>query len=117
MTFLINSKVGTRLQSYKILLTRHAKNDIAEIGDYIAYTLLEPELAYKFIHGLQKSITSLQLLPSRHSLIPKNLMINRKIHCLPYQNYYVFYDIVEKTKTVVVLRIGYNRRNWNEILR
>ena len=32
------------------------------------------------------------------------------------KNYYVFYEIEETMNTVIVLRIGYNRRNWKEIL-
>lgn len=35
---------------------------------------------------------------------------------MPYKNHYIFYEIVEGLKTVIVLRVGHNRRNWKEIL-
>lgn len=29
---------------------------------------------------------------------------------------YIFFEIVESTHVVIILRIGYNRRNWKDIL-
>lgn len=42
------------MKEYNIILTRRAKDDIIDIGDYIAYTLLEPETAYRFVAGQRK---------------------------------------------------------------
>jgi len=44
------------LKEYNIILTKRAKDDIIDIGDYIAYTLLEPETAYHFVAGLRNAI-------------------------------------------------------------
>lgn len=44
------------MKEYNIILTRRAKDDIIDIGDYIAYTLLEPETAYRFVAGLRNVI-------------------------------------------------------------
>ena len=40
------------MKEYDVALTRRAKNDIIDIGDYISYILLEPETAYRFVTGL-----------------------------------------------------------------
>lgn len=37
------------MKEYDVVLTRRAKNDIIDIGDYISYTLLESETAYRFV--------------------------------------------------------------------
>ena len=104
------------MKEYDVVLTRRAKNDIIDIGDYIAYTLLEPETAYRFVIGLRGAISTLQELPSRFALVDDLVLSSQEIHCMPYKNYYVFYEIEETMNTVVVLRVGYNRRNWKEIL-
>ena len=51
------------MKEYNIILTRRAKDDIVDIGDYIAYTLLEPETAHRFVTGLRSSIVTLKELP------------------------------------------------------
>jgi len=104
------------MPEYRIVLTRRAKDDIVDIGDYITYTLLEPDTAQNFVEGLRKSIASLKDFPNRHALVTDVVLSSQGIHCMPYRNYYVFYEIIAPMYTVIVLRIGYNRRNWKEIL-
>lgn len=104
------------MQQYRIVLTRRAKDDLIDIGDYITYTLLEPETALKFVRGLRESIATLKEFPQKFALIDDQVLSSQGIHCMPYKNYYVFYEIVDMMNTVIVLRIGYNRRNWKEIL-
>lgn len=104
------------MKEYDVVLTRRAKNDIIDIGDYVAYTLLEPETAYRFVAGLRNAILKLHELPNRFALVDDLILSSQGIHCMPYENYYVFYKIEETMSTVVVLRVGYNRRNWKRIL-
>ncbi len=104
------------MSEYNIVLTRRAKGDIIDIGDYIAYTLLEPETSYKFVTGLRNAIATLKSSPNRYALVDDCVLASQGIHCMPYKNYYVFYEVEEERGIVIVLRIGYNRRNWKEIL-
>lgn len=104
------------MPDYRIVLTRRAKDDIVDIGDYITYTLLEPNTARNFIIGLRKTIIKLNEFPERYSLIDDAVLASQGIRCMPYKNYYIFYEIVDGLKTVIVLRVGHNRRNWKEIL-
>ena len=55
-------------------------------------------------------------LPNRFALVDDLVLSSQGIHCMPYKNYYVFYEIEETMNTVVLLRVGYNRKNWKEIL-
>lgn len=104
------------MSNYNVLITNRAKNDLVGIGDYITYTLFEPEIALNLIKGIRQQINKLSELPIRQSFIDDVVLASQGIRCLPYKNYYIFYQIEELTKTVFVLRIGYNRRNWKEIL-
>ena len=104
------------MNDYRITLTQRAKDDIIDIGDYITYTLLEPDTSRKFIKGLRNSISQLKFLPYKFPLVQDDILQNQNIRCMPYKNYYIFYEVVEIMHVVIVLRIGYNRRNWKDIL-
>ncbi len=105
-----------KMPEHKIVLTRRAQDDIVDIGDYITYTLLEPETAQNFVRGLRKAIAKLKNIPNGYVLVDDVVLASQGIHCMPYKNYYIFYEVVDAMNTVIVLRIGYNRRNWKEIL-
>lgn len=104
------------MNEYRITLTQRAKDDIINIGDYITYTLLEPDISSNFIKGLRTSISQLKFFPYKFPLVQDEIMQNQGIRCMPYKNYYIFFEIVESMHVVIILRIGYNRRNWKDIL-
>lgn len=54
---------------YRLVLTKKAIDDMIDIGDYITYTLLEPQTSRDFVKGLHQAIRSLSSLPNRYSLI------------------------------------------------
>ncbi len=103
------------MNDYHITFTPRAKNDILEIGDHITYTLSEPDISKKFIQGLKNSISQLSLFPYIFPLIQGKILQNNNVHCKPYKNYYIFYEIDEFTHTVIILRIGYNKRDWKNL--
>lgn len=103
------------MNDYQITLTKRAADDIIDIGDYIAYTLLEPDTSKNFIKGLRKSISQLKFFPYKFPLVKDDVLQNQGIRCMPYKNYYIFYEIIEITHNVIILRICYNQRNWTSI--
>ena len=104
------------MDDYRIILTQRAKDDIIDIGDYISFILLEPEISISFIKGLKNSISQLTLFPAKFPLVQDDTLQSQGIRCMPYKNYYIFYKIVEIRQVVIILRIGYNKRNWKDIL-
>ena len=54
--------------------------------------------------------------PYKFPLVQDDILQSQGIRCMPYKNYYIFYEIVEAMYVVIILRIGYNRRNWKDIL-
>lgn len=104
------------MNDYQITLTKRAKDDIIDIGDYIAYTLSEPDTSKNFITGLKASISHLKVFPYKFPLVQDIILESQGIRCMPYKNHYIFYKIIDTNHVVIVLRIGYNRRNWNDIL-
>lgn len=103
--------------TYKIVMTRRAKQDIIDIGDHITYTLLEPGISGTFIHNLRNAISKLSTFPYKYPLIHDDILAKQNIHCMPYRNYYVFYQVSDNQNLVIIIRIGYKRRNWKSILK
>ena len=99
------------MNEYRIVLTSRAKNDIIDIGDYISFTLLSPDTSQNFIKGLRNSISQLKFFPLKFPLVQDEVL-----RCMPYKNHYIFYKVFSSHQIVVILRIGYNRRNWKKIL-
>lgn len=104
------------MNSYRIVLTQRAKDDIIDIGDYITYSLLEPDTSQNFIKGLRNSISQLKFFPYKFPLVQDTLLQIQSIRCMPYKSHYIFYQIIEPSQVIMILRIGYNRRNWKNIL-
>ena len=103
------------MNNYSIKISRRAREDIIDIGDYIAYVLMEPETSKKLIKGLKNSISNLKYFTYRFPLI-QNIRNKDGIRCMPYKNYFIFYIISEDYYSIIILRIGYKRRNWKDIL-
>ena len=101
---------------YDLVVTKLAWQYVLDIGDYISYTLEQPDIAGSFVHALREQIATLKSLPFRYGVSRDPVLAAQSIRCMPYKNYYVFYEIDEEENRVWILRIGYNRRNWKEIL-
>ncbi len=104
------------MSEYRIMLTQRAKDDITDIGDYISYTLSEPATSQKFIKGLRHSISQLKNFPYKFPLVHDDILQTQGIRCMPHKNFYIFYKIDEAVFLVIVLLIGYNKRNWKNFL-
>jgi toxin ParE1/3/4 len=105
------------MPDYSVIMTVKANDDIIDIGDYITYTLLEPDTALNLVKGLRLSISSLKSFPKRYALVDDIVLKSQGIRCLPYKNYFAFYIVIDEMNMVVILRVGYFRRNWKEILK
>ncbi len=54
------------MQKYKVILTDLAERDLEDIGDYIAYILLNPGASENTIRAIRKQIKNLQVFPESH---------------------------------------------------
>lgn len=117
MQYLMNWKKGmVAMNEYRITLTPRAKDDLIDIGDYITFILLESDIARNYIKGLRNSISQLKIYPCKFPLVQDDILQSQVVRCMPYKNHYVFYEVIDMLQVVIVLRIGYNKRNWKDIL-
>ena len=58
--------------NYIVRLTAKAKQDLRNIYEYVAFTLLEPGIAKNLTNRIADGLKSLNQMPQRYTLIRKN---------------------------------------------
>ncbi len=104
------------MTEYIVEITSPVERDLTDILVYITETLKEPETARRIYAAIKREILTLSALPQRHSVVDEPPYAEMGIRRLFVENYAVFYSIDAQTRTVRVLRVLYNRREWQHIL-
>ena len=102
---------------YHINITQPAEYDIKEAVKYITEQLLNPIAAGKLLDDAERAIFSLNDMPHRFALVKDDDLARLEFRFMPVNNYLIFYIIREETKTVVIQRFLYGRRDWATILK
>ncbi|HAK46330.1 MAG TPA: type II toxin-antitoxin system RelE/ParE family toxin [Spirochaeta sp.] len=101
---------------YQIIITEPASNDITSIVNYISNILKNPSAAESHLTGIEKGIKELQEMPMKYQKAADDYLSKKNIRCFTVKNYYIFYRVDEKEKSVVIIRVLYASRNWAFIL-
>ena len=102
---------------YNIVISEPAEQDIRSAVEYIDEELQNRTAAENFLDDIDKAVLSLGDMPLRYSLVADSQLAGWGIRYFPVKNYIVFYVVREKTKTVVIERVLYKRRDWEAILK
>jgi toxin ParE1/3/4 len=102
--------------SMKIVYTHTARQDLREIYEYIAFTLLVPETARSLTGKIMADIRSLETFPERNPLYKDEPWHSQGVRFLPVKNYLVFYTVNNETETVSIARILYGGRDISKQL-
>lgn len=102
------------MKMYKLKISPEAKDDLAEIKDYISKELCNPQAAINLVSKIIKKIRGLTEYPGIGSLLSSVIDIQTDYRFLICGNYLIFYRYEEGI--VFVLRILYGRRNYTHIL-
>ena len=104
------------MNDWNILLTKHAEDDLRDIYEYIAFTLLEPGAAGKLTRKIIDQINKLKVSPKSYALYPKEPWKSRGLRRRNAGNYAIFFLPVESKNTVAVIRIVYGGGDIERIL-
>ena len=91
--------------------TFRAREDLREIYEYIAYTLLVPDVARQLVKRIMAEIRSLERMAERYPLYRDEPWCSRGLRFLPVKNYLVFFTVQNEAETVSILRIRYGGRD------
>jgi len=68
------------------------------------------------LDDIEIAVDSLEDMPKRHALVKNEMLAGLGFRVLPIHNYLIFYVVREETKSVIIERFLYNRRDWSNII-
>lgn len=97
--------------TYEIVFTDTAKEELEEIYEYISEHLLEVGVANKLMDKIEQSILRLEQNP--HSCVEVHIKPHNNVYRkLVIDNYIALYEIEETYKQVVIYRVLYGKRDY-----
>jgi len=99
------------MNSWSVVYTGQAEQDLRDIYEYIAFSLLKPDTGKNQLRRIMAAVAGLSKMPLRHRLYDKEPWHSKGLRVLQVDNYLTFYLPVETRNTVVVIRIMYGGRN------
>ena len=103
-------------KAYDLILETTASLDLYGILDYITDVLKAPTSAERVYWSIKDRVLSLEEMPYRFPLVREEPFASMGVRLMPVENYNAFYIIDEQKSEVHILRILYNRREWQSIL-
>ncbi len=101
--------------TYSVVYSPEARNDIKDIYSYIAFELLVPGTAEGQVNRIRKAICSLDFMPSRNPIVDWEPWKSMGMHKVPVDNFVVFYTVDDVALTVTIIRIVYGGRDMQRI--
>lgn len=102
--------------TYSIIYSSEAKDDLREIYSYIAYDLQAPETAEGQVNRIRKEIRSLDFMPSRYAVVDWEPWKSMGMYRVPVDNFIVYYVVNNGSRTITVIRIFYGGRDIEDII-
>jgi len=102
--------------SYSVVYSLEAMDDLREIYTYIAFALMVPEIAEKQVNRIRKEVRSLDFMPFRYSFVDWEPWKSMGMHKVPVDNFVVYYTVNGDSHTVTVIRIFYGGQDMVNIV-
>ena len=102
--------------TYNVMIEPEAQKDLFAIVDYISQILHEPVVAANIYRKIKEQISLLSDMPKRHKVIDIDPYRSIGVRTLLVRNYTVYYIVDDDKRTVHIIRVLYNRREWQDIL-
>ena len=104
-------------EQYSYVLTETAEADIETAFDYISHELSNPEAASSFADGLVEKLEELCRTPKSGRPVQNPYLKRDGVRRVLVKNYIAYYLIDDAGMKIVVLRVVYNRRDQDLILK
>jgi plasmid stabilization system protein ParE len=102
---------------YNYVLTESAEADIDEAFDYIANELVNPDAASAFADELEEKLEEICKTQKAGRPVHNPYLKRDDIRRVLVKNYIAYYLINEEAAKIVVLRVVYNRRDQDKLLK
>jgi plasmid stabilization system protein ParE len=102
---------------YNYVLTESAEADIDEAFDYIANELVNPDAASAFADELEEKLEEICKTPKAGRPVHNPYLKRDDIRRVLVKKSIAYYLINEEAAKIVVLRVVYNRRDQDKLLK
>ena len=103
--------------TYKVVYSAAAQDDIRAIYTYIAYELDAKQTAHDQVNRIRSLVRKLNKMPERHSAVDWEPWASLDMRKVPVDNYVVFYLVDKTHKVVTVVRGFYGGSDIEGIMR
>lgn len=104
------------MSAYTIIITPDEEEDLREMKEYIANTLLSPDVALRYLQSIRKEILTLSHLAASIAPLMDDPWKSMGIRKIKAKNFFVYYRIDETNNRVYVLAVVDQKRNPMEVL-
>ena len=96
---------------YEIIVTPDAEADLYEIKNYIAETLLVPDVALNYIRVIRNEMEKLSYMADSIAPVERKPWHSRGVRKIIAKNFYIYYRPDEVSGRVYVLNVIYAKRD------
>ena len=104
-------------ERFTYVLTETAEADVDEAFDYIANELVNPDAASAFADELEEKLEEVCNTPKAGRPVHNPYLKRDDVRRLLVKSFVVYYLVNEKEEKIVILRVVYNRRDQDKILK
>lgn len=97
--------------SWEIKYTKHSREDLKAIYEYIAFELFVPDTASGQVDRIMKAIRTLENMPQKYKIYEEEPWKSQNLRYFPVDNYLVFYLPKKETGVVNIVRVIYGGRD------
>ncbi|MCM1083465.1 MAG: type II toxin-antitoxin system RelE/ParE family toxin [Clostridium sp.] len=101
----------------KVVFTEPAEYDLLDIEYYIYFKLCNPQAAQRISDGILDMAGRLADYPRGHELVSDELLRRLGLRMTYFDNYNIFYYYDLESDVVYIIRILYNKADWQNILK
>ena len=104
-------------RKYKVAFSKIAESDIDETLAYISYDLSNPDAASSFADELEHKLNEVSKTPRMGRLVENDFLKRDDVRSFLVGNFIVYYIVDEDEKVIVILRVVYEKRDLDKILK
>ena len=101
----------------KIVFSEPAEYDLLGIEYYIYKNLCNPQASKRITDGIIDTIERASINPESYPLVADELLCRMKLRMAYFDNYNIFYYYDKEENLIYIVRILYNKMDWNKLLR
>lgn len=100
-----------------VVFTKPAEDDLVDIEYYISFELSNSQASERIVSGILNTAEKLGLYPNSHPVINNNILRRVNLRMTRFGNYNIFYYFDERNDRVYIIRVLYNKVDWERLLK